>query len=59
MSKKETVKMVLFALALAMGVASVVLDQFISSNADIDTFLGIAILCLAIAGFMTVKSESF
>ena len=56
--KKEMIKMVLYAVALAMGVATIVLSWTgLPSNYDTEPLLGIGILCLAIAGLHCVDTK--
>lgn len=53
----EKIKVVLYAVALAMGVASVVLSWTgLPGTYDAEPLLGIAIFCLAVAGLLNSKA---
>ena len=58
-NKNEIIKLVLYAVALAMGVATVVLSV-VGESLELETiaiFLGIAVFCLALAGLDSVKTN--
>ena len=56
MAKTEIIKFVLYAIPLAMGVAITVLSILGESSKEAHgLLLGIAVLCLALAGLRTVN----
>jgi hypothetical protein len=55
MSPKKIVLFILYAIALAMGVAVIVLP-LLGQAVDL-TMVGIALFCLAVAGFNQVTGE--
>jgi len=57
MDRNELTKLILYAIALAMGVASTVLSILGESLTTIPPLLGIAVFCLAVAGLNSVKSH--
>ena len=60
MSKTETIKLILYALALAMGVALIALQYTeIPGSYDINLMLGIAIFCVALGGIISTETEKF
>lgn len=53
----EKIKIVLYAVALAMGVAAVVLSWTgLPGTYDAEPLLGIAVFCLALAGLLRSKA---
>ena len=59
MEKKELAKTILFALALAMGIAVIVMSYLGKPPGEMGMPIGIAILCLAIVGFISIDTEKF
>jgi hypothetical protein len=57
MDTENLTKLILFALALAMGVASIVLGA-LGQTANLAVLLGIAVFCLALAGLSSVDTDS-
>ena len=57
MDTNEMTKLILYVIALAMGVASTVLSLIGESLTTIPTLLGIAVLCIALAGLNSIKSH--
>ena len=58
MDTNEVTKLILFVLALAMGVATVVLSfTGLPGTYDTEPLLGIAVFCLALAGLNSLKTE--
>ena len=60
MEKKTLVKSILYAVALAMGIAIIVLSFFMSFSCEFNlrhfiVFLAIGVLCLALAGINSIK----
>jgi len=60
MSKTEVAKLVLYALALAMGVALIALQYTeIPGSYDINLMLGISVFCLALGGIISAETGKF
>jgi len=52
--RKNLSSLILYAIALAMGVAATVLSFLGAETQAMATFLGIAVFCLAVAGLDSV-----
>ena len=57
MDWNELTKLILYAVAMGMGVAATVLSMLGESQAEVPKLLGIAVFCLALAGLNTVKTR--
>ena len=56
--KTEMVKLVLYGVSLAMGLATVVLSYTgLPEKYDTEPLLGVAILCLALAGLRSINHK--
>ena len=56
MDTDNLTKLILYALALAMGVATIVLTA-LGQPENMGIFLGIAVFCLALAGLSSVDTD--
>jgi hypothetical protein len=57
MDTENLTRLILYALALAMGVASIVLGT-LGQTVNLGILLGIAVFCLALAGLTRVNTGS-
>jgi hypothetical protein len=57
MPENDTTQLVLFAVALAMGVATVVFSFTDLRSFDTEPLLGIAVFCLAVAGLRKIEEK--
>lgn len=59
MEKKVLARVIMLAISLALGIAMIVLNYLGEPITNMETIVGVSILCLTFAGLSTVDTESF